>query len=98
MKPGIQLIAQMKASEGRGNEFRKFLHDLGRLLLGEPGCRSCQLYESDQPGTFFALETWESREFLDLHFQSAQFERTQHVFKTLLSEPVQIHYLVELNS
>ncbi len=94
----VHLLAVLKANENRKDDLRTFLKQLTLLLLSQSGCRSCRIYESDQPGIFFAMELWESRELLDTHFQSPIFERTKESFNSLLSEPVQIHYLNSLTS
>ncbi|HEY0255828.1 MAG TPA: antibiotic biosynthesis monooxygenase family protein [Candidatus Methylacidiphilales bacterium] len=90
MTKAIHLIAQLRAKPGHEEALGYFLTSVKSVLLREPGCRSVHLYRAEGKGKFFADEFWESREALDAHLKSPQFEETDAVFKTLLLHPVQI--------
>ena len=56
-------------------------------LTGErdrPGCKGCQVFEDiDQPNRFIILETWDSRQALDAHLLTEQFNALMGAVRVL---------------
>ena len=89
----IHLIASLAALPGKEEELREVLRGLLEPTRNEPGCRRYDMYASDHQGRFFAIETWESRQALDVHKQTPHFKAAAARFSGLLQGPLALDIL-----
>ena len=92
----IYLIAGLVALPGKEHELREVLRGLLKPTSSEPGCRRYDMYASEQQGRFFAIETWNSRQALDEHMQTAHFKAAAVRFAELLQGTLAVDILEDI--
>jgi quinol monooxygenase YgiN len=92
----VRVIARAAAREGKGEELKAVLRRLIRPTRAEKGCRYYELFASNQPGRFYFHELWESKADLDAHAASSHFKELIGKAQELLSEPLEVNLLQEI--
>ncbi len=83
----LTVIASMKAAPGKEDELKRELEALIEPTGQEDGFVNYDLHQStEDPGTFFFYENWESPEHLDAHLAAPHLVRFAEIMGDLLDD------------
>jgi quinol monooxygenase YgiN len=95
----LQVVAVMTAKPGSEKLVGEALSALVEPTRSEAGCASYQLFVSAvDPATFITVETWNSREDLNAHYQSPQVQQALSAAGDHLVQAPAIHPLIPVNT
>ena len=84
-------VAELFGISGRRNELTALLERFERWAAGEPGCRRYTFAAAlADPSRFVLVSEWDSREALDVHYQSEEFADFQLGLDGLLARPSEL--------
>ncbi len=87
----ITVTAHIQVRAGREAEAEQVLRSLVAPTRTEPGCMGYDLFVMpEKPGCYLFIETWQSREHLDLHLQQSHVQAFISRSEELLAEPLQV--------
>ena len=83
----IMITGTLNADPEQREDFLTFIRGLVPTERQKPGCLEFSIYEDvTAPNTFLMLEQWESREALDAHTESEDFEANDVLLASFLTE------------
>jgi quinol monooxygenase YgiN len=94
----VHVIARAVARKGKEDQLKELLQGMLVPTKSEPGCRSYELYESDERGRFYFYELWESQAALEQHAASPHYKHLELRVRDLLEEPFEVNILKEVLS
>ncbi len=86
----VRVIARVVAQPGREEEVRTLLCGMLAPTRREEGCIFYDLYEAQQPGTFYFHELWETQATLDAHAASPHFQELAAKLPALIAVPLEV--------
>lgn len=92
----IRLIARLVANPERIDELRRAAQAMLKPTREEPGNRFYELYESTESGRFFFNELWIDQDAFDKHLASPHFKKFEASLQGLLTEPLELSFLQEI--
>ncbi len=83
----IMITGTMNVEPDQRDEFLRFVRGLVPAERQKRGCLQFSIYEDvTTPNSFLMLEQWESREALDAHMESDDFEANDVLLASFLIE------------
>ena len=96
--PGIWVIAHVVARRGKEKQLRSLLRRMVAPTHAEQGCLIYDLYEAEQPGSFYFYELWATRKDLARHAASPHFQRLlQKGLPGVAAGPIEVNLLHKLH-
>ncbi len=93
----LKVVAIAETSTDRAEELKSVCMALIEPTRKEEGCISYELYQdTTNPGRFTFIETWESKQHLDIHLQSSHLVAAADAFGKILTKELTIILLNQL--
>ena len=87
----LHVVATFSVQKEHTDTFLKLTGELVRETVKEAGCIAYELVQDVQEkNCFIMLEKWESKEALDLHSNSAHFQRIIPQIDQLTDQPISV--------
>jgi quinol monooxygenase YgiN len=87
----LVVVAELKVLPEYWQEFEDEMEHITELVRTEPGCLRYNTTTSiEEPGLFYILEEWESRDHLNTHLETAHMKEHKNVTAGWAAEPVRL--------
>jgi len=94
----LNVIAVIKAKEGKESETKQALQSLVGPTRTETGCIDFDLYQAnDDRSTFMFYENWTSQEALNAHMQTPHIKAFGQKAADLLAEPIKASFWAKVD-
>jgi quinol monooxygenase YgiN len=93
----VWVIARVLARRGKEKELKSLLRRMVAPTHSERGCLIYDLYEAENPGTFFFYELWASRKDLIRHAASSHFTRLLKTLPQFAAGTIEVTLLNKIN-
>jgi quinol monooxygenase YgiN len=90
---GVWVIARAVARRGKAKQLRSLLRGMIAPTHAERGCLIYDLYEAEDPGSFYFYELWATRRDLKRHAASSHFRFLQKALSKLARRPLEVGLL-----
>lgn len=98
MDQEINVVASLKAKEGREQELKELLLTLIEPSRSDEGCIRYDLHQSiKDPALFVFYEAWQSKDHLKKHSATSHVQSYRAKAKDLLAEPGEITLLAKIS-
>ncbi len=93
----LKVVAKCTVSEGKHNEFMTVAKELIEATVKEKGCIKYELFQdTSNPAILTIIEEWENKEVLDIHMNSAHFQKLVPLLAKLVSKDIELNVYSKL--
>lgn len=93
-KNTLEVVAIVETTSERADELKSICNGLIEPTRKEDGCISYELYQDiSNPGKFIFIETWQSKEHLDVHLKTPHLVAAGEAFSKILTKELVIMML-----